>query len=279
MKMIPDNIKFDFTVLMAVYKKDNPRLFKEAIESVFKNSLLPEKFLIVADGPLSVDLEEILGHYADQPLLKVMRLPVNRGLANALNAGLEVIDTTYTVRADADDTNLENRFSTLAQAFQTGSDLIGSDIMEISPEGQRIGLRKVPSSEEEIKKFIKKRNPFNHMTVAFRTKIVQEVGGYPLIHLKEDYALWATLLSRGAKVKNIPEVLVHATTGLDMYRRRGGWKYAFAEFHMQKHLVNVGIKSHFRAWIDGLSRAAIFLAPNSIREWVYLNHLRHDLSK
>ena len=112
------------------------------------------------------------------------------------------------------------------------------------------------------------------MSVGFRTKVIIDAGCYPEIHLKEDYALWATLLAKGIKVYNLDETLVDATTGKDMYRRRGGLKYALAEIDMQRHLVRVGLKSYFFAVIDGSLRALIFLMPSVIRKLIYLKLLR-----
>lgn len=94
--------------------------------------------------------------------------------------------------------------------------------MEVDRTGRPIAIRKVPSTEKEIRKFICHRNPFNHMTVAFRRSIVSDLGGYPDIFLKEDYALWACMLSRGVKMTNLEYILVNATAGSEMYRRRGG---------------------------------------------------------
>jgi glycosyltransferase involved in cell wall biosynthesis len=269
----------DFTVLMAVYSKDDPLLFNKAIKSVLNNSILPNKLLIIADGLLSADLDLVITSFKNNYLIQIVRLPENVGLAKALNIGLELISTEFTVRADADDINLPNRFELLVQTLNEGYDLVGSDIQEITKEGKYIAVRKVPSSQESVRNFVKKRNPFNHMSVAFRTSAVIDVDGYPNIHLKEDYALWATVISKNYKVCNIPKVLVHATTGVDMYKRRGGWVYAFSEIKMQKHLVKMKLKTRVEALIDGILRSAIFIAPNSVREWVYLKHLRKNTIK
>jgi len=270
---------FDFTVLMAVYKNDDPILFKKAIQSVLLNSLAPSRFLMVIDGPLGDPLEKVLTEFNDNPLVELVRLSKNIGLARALNAALDIVSTNYVIRADSDDINLPHRFQRLADALHKGYDLVGSDILEVTKEGVHIGFRKMPSSSEEIFKFARKRSPFNHMSVAFRKSVVVAVGGYPNIYLKEDYALWSTLIASNCRVYNIPEILVHATTGIDMYKRRGGFKYALSEIQMQKHLVEVGLKSSCSALIDGILRATIFLAPNKIRELIYLRYLRSSIDK
>jgi glycosyltransferase involved in cell wall biosynthesis len=264
----------DFTVLMAVYGKDDPSLLRMAINSVFSNSLCPKKLIVVADGPLNSDLDEILSLFIGRENFFVIRSERNIGLAGALNIGLNCIETKYTIRADSDDFNYPDRFSRLISTLEYGYDLVGSSILEVDKQGNKLAVRKPPLAQREILLFARKRNPFNHMTVGFRTSTVLNAGGYPSIYLKEDYALWVTLLEKKARVCNIGEILVNATTGKDMYRRRGGFKYAIAEVDMQIHLVRVGMKGPLSALIDGLFRSMVFLAPRRIREFVYLKFLR-----
>lgn len=263
---------------MSVYAQDNPFLFDKALNSIFINSLKPSRVLVVTDGPLTSSLNNVLEKYAVEPTLVVHRLEVNKGLASALNDGLKHIKTEFTVRADSDDINYPTRFATLINLLESGYDLVGSSILEVDKSGSELAIRRPPLCQMQIRKFAKRRNPFNHMSVAFRTKVVIEVGGYPDIFLKEDYALWSTLISKGIRMCNSDEVLVRATTGSDFYKRRGGIRYAYAEFAMQKHLISSGLKNPFFALFDGLLRALVFLAPGRIREFVYVNFLRQRLS-
>lgn len=48
------------------------------------------------------------------------------------------------------------------------------------------------------------------MTVCFWRDFIRDLGGYPEVPLKEDYALWARAIARGARVANLPQVLVRA---------------------------------------------------------------------
>lgn len=262
-----------FAVLMALYIRDDPRLFEMAVDSVFSNTLLPTQFLIVADGPLSAGLTQSLQILRDRhgDRIEQLHLPVNMGLANALNAGLNQLNVPWVVRADSDDFNLPNRFSTLAGLLrsQPQLELMSSAILEVDKSGGPIAVRQVPESEAQILQFVKTRNPFNHMAVAYRRETVLACGGYPKVYLKEDYALWCHMLARQVRVANTKEILVHATAGRDMYRRRGGWRYAKAEWTMQRVLVSCGLKGRWKACIDGVLRATVFLAPAFLRAKVY----------
>jgi len=82
------------------------------------------------------------------------------------------------------------------------------------------------------------------------------------------------MLSAGAHSFNLPDILVDAVTGKDMYRRRGGVKYALAEYSLQKHLVRCRIKNFPEALFDGAARSAVFLVPAWLRVYIYKLALR-----
>ncbi|MFC2970455.1 glycosyltransferase [Acidimangrovimonas pyrenivorans] len=275
---LPTGFEGGFTVLMAVYGGDDPERFARALESVFANSLPPDRMLLVVDGPVPEALERQIDRLqATQPCVRVHRLAENRGLAMALNAGLALVETEWVVRADSDDINRPDRFAKQAAAINAAPspiDLLGGAIQEIDFDDTPLAVRRTAEGAESIRKFARKRNPFNHMTVAYRTALAREVGGYPNIHLKEDYGLWASLLQAGARVENLPDILVDAITGQDMYRRRGGTRYALAELHLQRHLVRCGLKPWPLAIAHGLARSLIFLLPAPARTQFYRLVLR-----
>ncbi len=276
----PEPIGFlgGFTVLMSVYVNDKPDLLKRAIDSVLNNKLRPDEFIIVLDGYVGPDIHQVIGWAIAQSLvtIEVIDLKENFGLATALNIGISKAKFNWIVRADADDINALNRFEKLASMHLRNPmlSLIGGWILEVSEAGDPLSIRKVPSGFENINKFAKKRNPFNHMTVAFRKQDVIALGGYPSVYLREDYALWCKMIKNGLFCDNTPEILVFATAGAGMYARRGGIKYATAEFQMQKYLVDIGMKNIFCGFLDGLYRGLIFILPNQIRGYIYEKILR-----
>lgn len=265
------------TVLMAVYGRDDPRLFARAVDSVFANTLRPDDFVLVADGPVSDALEHVISRSECRHGVRAIRLHANVGLARALNRGLDLVTTEWIARADADDLNLPERFEKQANALlESGGklDLIGGAILEVDRSGAPIAVRDVPCSGEAIARRLRTRNPFNHMTVAYRTSLVRSVGGYPNIHLKEDYALWAALIAAGARCANLPDTLVRATAGREMYRRRGGLRYARSEIALQAHLRRLRRKGLASAVGCGAARGAVSCLPPAMRGWAYEKLLR-----
>lgn len=265
-----------FTVLMAVYGKDDPGLFSKAVNSVYANDLRPDHMVLIVDGPvpegLSVKIDTVESRFG----VEVVRLEKNCGLSEALNEGLQHVQTEWVVRADADDYNLPQRFSRIADLLrsQPDLDLVGSAILELERDGTPVARRVMPETQQAIRKFMERRNPFNHMTVAFRHSLVVSCGGYPSVYLREDYALWVKMIMGGARSANLADVLVHATAGRDMYSRRSGWRYARGERELQGLMVRLGVKSRMRGWFDGIVRSSVFVAPSLLRRLVYERVLR-----
>lgn len=271
------NFPGGFTVLMAVYQRDDVDLFIRAVQSVYANTLQPDAFLLVVDGPVPQPLYQAIIMLQSRFSIEVLELPENLGLAYALNAGLKLVRTEWVIRADADDFNIAERFFLQANAIVNSNesiDLIGGAIQEVDTLGNKLSVRRTVGSHLEILSYAAYRNPFNHMTVAYRTERALRCGGYPEIHLKEDYALWAKMLASGSRAVNIPDILVLATTGKDMYKRRGGFRYALAELFLQRHLVSTGFKSIPAALLQGSGRAFVFLLPSVIRGLIYRRFLR-----
>lgn len=267
-----------FSVLMALYQGDKVILFDKALASIFSNTLQPNQILLVIDGQITSELENVLVKFNQlfPGRIEELRLKDNLGLAKALNEGLKNIAFEWVVRADADDINLPNRFEVLAKIIQANPDLdiLGSAITEIDESGKFLARRMVPCEQSAILKYARFRNPFNHMSVAYKCKSVLGLGGYPNLYLKEDYALWVKALSKPLIVANTNEVLVHATTGSFMYGRRGGLRLAKTEIELQELLVACGLKTKNRALLDGVVRAGFCLVPSYLRKLLYLKLLR-----
>ncbi len=115
----------------------------------------------------------------------------------------------------------------------------------------------MPCSQAEIVKASYKRNPFNHMSVAYRTDIVRELGGYPSLHLKEDYGLWLQFIANNHRVRNINKVLVEANFDESSIFRRGGLKYVASERDLLE-LKNSLIGKRFNNFLIFVLRSAVF---------------------
>lgn len=263
-----------FSVLISVYIADRADWLKESIDSVLRQTAKPDEVIIVCDGPVKPELEVLFTEYGDR--IKVYRFKENRGLGSSLNDGLEKCRNDLVARMDSDDISDPKRFEKLLSVFASGDfDLVGSFIDEFSGSTKNIiSTREVPLTQEEILRFAKKRNPFNHPSVMFRKSSVISAGGYEDFPLFEDYWLWVRMLQKGAYCANIPEVLLHMRSGDELYRRRGGASYAGKLWRFRKALYRSGFTSFGEFLSSALLHAAVSLMPNALREAIYKNLLR-----
>jgi len=265
-----------FSVLMSVYKKDNPVWLKEAIESIFTQSVKPNEVVVVCDGPLTKEIEDVLSQYSVRIILH--RLTKNSGLGEALRQGVEKCSYELIARMDSDDISLPDRFEKQLSYFEKhpNTAILSGWIQEIDGKTlQPVAIREVPCTDTEIKKFIKTRCPFNHMTVMYKKSAVLDVGNYQPFHLMEDYYLWARMVATGYEMANLPEILLNARVDAAMYGRRGGLKYFKSNYAMSKKMYELGLISLPTFLFNTSVRFCVqVLMPNSVRGWFYRKVLR-----
>ena len=261
------------SLLMAVYAGDKPEWFRAAIQSaVFEQTRPVDQVVLVIDGPLPREYEEVIDRIKLLENSIVIQLRVNSGLAAALNEGLKHCSSEYVARFDSDDICHPRRIE-LQMAYLErvrNVDVLGTQIREFDENMKYcFGLRMVPCDHESIRNFSKKRSPVNHMTVIYKKSAVKDVGGYPRIHGREDYGLWIKLLSDGYNFANMPDVLVDSRGGLPMLKRRGGQRHIKPEWNLHKYKIsnNVYLK-HFSYFIL-ISRIIVALLPVSLRRLCY----------
>ena len=272
--------RVSFTVLMCTYFKDDPNLLEQSIESVFKNSIKPNNFILTIDGPIPEINKKLILKISNKYPIQLNIISKNVGLAEALNNALNLVTTTWVARADSDDINLYRRFEKQLELTKKGFDVIGSNILEIDKKGNIPKLIKnIPITNKEIKKYIRLRNPINHMTAFYKTDRIKSVGGYPNIYLREDYALWAKLMEKGARFHNINEILVHVNGGKSLYKRRSGFKNALAESKLQILLYKCKIKPFFLVIIHLFLRTFFLLLPSRVVLYFYIKKFRNKTFK
>lgn len=267
-----------FSVLLSVYCKEQVSFLQQSLDSLFSQTLLPDEIVLVKDGPLTEKLDALIDRYQQEYfIIKVVPLVKNQGLGKALNEGLKYCSYDLVARMDTDDIAKPNRFERQIQMFLQHPELdaVGAWIDEFEGEVSNIiSTRKLPECPSDIYEFAKRRSPLNHPVVMFRKSAVLEAGGYKHFPLLEDYYLWVRMLMNGAKFYNIPESLLFFRFSPDMFKRRGGWKYAINEFYFQKLIREMGFISWRRFVINVWVRFVVRVIPNSLRSLLYKKLLR-----
>lgn len=267
-----------FSVLLSLYYKESPLFLSQSLQSLFNQTLLPSEVILVKDGPLNNDLERVISEFQRQySLLKTISLPTNQGLGRALNEGLKHCSYELVARMDTDDIAKSDRFQKQVEIFSQypDVDVCSAWIDEFEDKVTNvISTRKLPETHEEIALYAKKRCPLNHPVVMFKKSAVIAAGGYLHFPLFEDYYLWVRMLMNGARFYNIQESLLYFRFSPDMFKRRGGWKYAMDETRFQRFLFKRQFIS-FPELVKNVGvRFCVRLMSNSLRTFIYKKLLR-----
>ena len=80
-----------YSVLMSVYYKENPEWFKTSIESMINQTVPTNDFVLIEDGELTEQLNEIVSEYSKKypDIFRVVKLEKNVGLGPALAIGVK----------------------------------------------------------------------------------------------------------------------------------------------------------------------------------------------
>ena len=273
-----------FSVVTSVYKSDNPAFFDRALSSIIElQTIMPNEIVLVVDGPVSDELNSVIEKYESKyDIFKVIRLEKNGGLGNALKIAVEKAQYDLIARMDSDDVSVHSRFEEQLRYFieYPETEIVGGNITEfIGTENNIVGKRSVPSSNEEIREYMKTRCAMNHVTVMYRKTSVQSAGGYQDWFWNEDYYLWIRMWLNGAIFANTGTVLVNVRVGEEMYQRRGGNAYFKSEKGLQDYMLKhkmIGYKTYIS---NVLKRFIIQKAmPNKLRGWVFRTFARNKVS-
>ena len=275
-----------FSVAMCVYKKDNPEWFDEALHSIINQTIIPNEIILIVDGPIPPSVQEVVDKYTEicsegklgktmlaKPIdFIVVYLSVNHGLGNALNIAVKRCQHEIIARMDSDDISVRNRFEQQLRCLMKypDIDILGGQIQEfIGDVSNIVGMRKVPLTDFNCKNYLKKRCPFNHMTVMFKKSAVLKAGNYKDWFFNEDYYLWIRMALNHSVFANLSDTLVYVRVGKEMYQRRGGQSYFISERNIQKLMFQNGLISAPRYIINVFQRLILqVLIPSRLRGWI-----------
>lgn len=267
-----------FAVLMPVWGRDVPDRVEAALTSATLGQVLrPDLLVLTVDGPLPPALEHVVERVASGEFgpSQVIRHDHHRGVAAALNDGLRACPLEIVARADADDLCRPDRFALQIPRLDAGDghgvDLLGGSMSEFSDRVSpgRGPLRRRPVSHEEIVDYLPHHSPFHHPTVVMRRSVALAVGGYRDLPLLEDYWLWERMMLGGARMGNVPEVVVDYRVDEELFARRGGWRLFSSDLRLQRILLADKVITPSQYVRNLLLRATYRFAPGWARRLGY----------
>lgn len=274
-----------FSVLSSLYYKEQPIYFDSCLESIWdQQTLKPAEIVLVLDGPIGEGLTKSVEYWQMKldNVLKIVTLAENVGLGKALNEGLKHCSNEWVLRMDTDDICKADRFEKQIQFIKENPDIVlfGGQILEFDQTpNDSTAIKSVPTTYVDIKKFAQKRCPFNHMTVAYKRTVIQELGGYQHHLFMEDYNLWLRVIGAGYTVANLPDVILYARVGNGMHTRRKGYQYIKSEKQLRDIKKQLKIQSPFYANIYFIVRSAFRLMPANLLGKLYNTFLRKKVQK
>lgn len=268
-----------YSVLMSVYYKEKPEWLKYSIDSMLNQTVKPDEFVLVEDGPLTEELNGVIDEFVknNPKLFNIVKIKKNGGLGPALALGIKKCKNEYIARMDSDDYSVPNRIENQFKVFLKNPKLglVGTNVEEFIDKIENINCHVIlPEKHEDIYRFSKKRCPFRHPSLLYKKSEVLKAGNYRDFYLCEDYDLYVRMLTAGCKCYNIQEPLVYMRIGKDFYKRRGGWKYMKTILKFKNEQLKTGYFSLFDYLKSTIPHIAVCLMPNFARDFFYRNFLR-----
>lgn len=275
-------MKNKYSVLMSVYRNDDPLFLKEALESIYeRQTIKPDEIVVVFDGPLTNRLYQVLDEFkfGKDNIVKYYPQDINSGLGKALRIGSEKCTGDYIFRMDADDISNPKRFEIQINYLEKHPDVdvLGTDIAEFNKSlEEKMRVRSCPKRYDDIVKMGKKRNPMNHVTVCIKKSALNRCGGYESLLLLEDYYLWLKMIASNCLLENINESLVYVRVGNGFDTKRGskeriiGWRI-LQNFMLENKMIN-----SFQAFLNMIYIYTFVNMPPNIKNIIYKRLLRKN---
>lgn len=270
----------EYSVLMSVYNGEKPEFLRQSMESILNQTVMPDEYIVVKNGPLTTELDEVLKEKEKQypNMFTYVKHEENQPLGVALDSGIAVSRNELIARMDSDDVAFPERCEKLIKCFENDPDLsiCGTFLAEFYNDdiNNVQTIRELPVDDKSIKKFARRRSPFNHCSIMFKKSEVVRCGGYGTSRRKEDLDLFSRMLNMGCKGHNIPEVLMYGRANEASFKRKKSWMYCSDFIAVMKRNWKAGYCSFWDYFVVSTYQILIFILPASFSKFFTNNVLR-----
>lgn len=205
-----DNVVY-ITVLMTTYN-EKIDVLRKAVDSILSQTYNDFSFLIVVDNPNNQEIIDALKCYQEKDKrIKIIINNHNVGLGLSLNRGIELINTDYIARMDADDVAVKDRLEIQLKYLSAHKniDLIGSEVWTIDDNNNITGYtNSYVLDKNKIHNIMKYVNIFKHPTFFGKTEVFRKIK-YRNLKYAQDYDFICRAIEQKYNVYNIKEKLLY----------------------------------------------------------------------
>lgn len=257
------------SVLMPVHNA--ARFLKPAIESILSQSFEDFELNIVDDGSTD-DSTDIIAAYAEKdPRIRVLRLDANRGIVQALNAGLALCRGEFVARMDADDVALPDRLINQVKKMIENPAIaaLGGAVTYIDADGKELG--RIRQCNVKLHVSLLAGSPLLHPTVILRRSLLSEhhLQYHEQYRYAEDYFLWLELQQYGP-LDALENVVIQYRITESASRRKFLKPMLWAALRVRRDaLLKLGIKPKFSDLVRMSAESLLLLMPTRLVWWLY----------
>lgn len=181
----------------------------DAVGSIVHQSFEDWELIIVDDCSVDDTLQLIMS-FADLRI-RIIKCKNKKGIARALNIGIENSRGKFIARMDGDDIAVPERFSKQLEYLLANPDLalIGCQAQLIAKDGNIIGTKRKPVSSLLCRWYARYATPLIHPTFFGRREVFINLRGYALLPRAQDFEFITRVLNVGYRIGNHPECLLY----------------------------------------------------------------------
>jgi GT2 family glycosyltransferase len=193
------------SIILPIYNTP-PKLFREALQSIFAQTYINWELCMVDDGSSSPQAIAIFDEMAQSTdsRIKTLRLEQNRGIAGASHAALSLATGDFVGFVDHDDMLTYNALSEVIGCLRADPkiDFIYTDHVMVDQNGDPKHFSRKPAWSPE---FLLSTNYIVHFKVV-RHSLLLSIGGLEReVDNVQDLGITCALVAAGAKVKYLPK--------------------------------------------------------------------------
>lgn len=183
----------------------------ETLRSI-DNDEYKDKSVVIIDNTLNNELNsDLIEKLKINTPIKIVHCPL-QGVAQALNVGIQLIDSEYTARIDGDDLIEPNRTETQVLILDNFKKLsgIGSAATTIDHNGHILGKLVMPKIDtiEVMKCTLEIENSYIHPSIMLRTKLLKEKKYSEWATNCQDWDLWIRMALDNQLIDNTKQKLI-----------------------------------------------------------------------